>query len=652
MLPLRPTARPLPEFRGRIRLVVLLVLLVFSFLTYRLWTLQILEGKRYTVMSEHNRIRLERIPAVRGMVFDRKDRLLINSRPSFDVRYTPNDVEDREATLGRLAGLLQSNGDGFLDVASGNGSRDITLIRDVDWPSVVAVETHRLDLPGVYVRVRARRSYLTEGMAAHVLGYLGEISTRQIQRLRRQGYRGGDEIGQAGVEKRWERHLAGRSGGEKVEVDAGGRKVRVIDRIRSTPGHNVVLTLDMDVQRVAYNELRGKEGAIVVLDVDNGAVLALVSTPAFDPNSFARGMTSGEWQELTSDSETPMHNRALQGHFPPGSTFKIVTALAALQEGVISPDRPLFCGGEYKVGDRVFRDWKKWGHGHVNLHQALVQSCDVYFYQLAQRLGVDKIAGYARRFGFGAPTGIELDGETGGVVPDRAWKRKRLGAPWYPGETPLVAIGQGYLGVTPLQMASMVATVANGGTVYRPWFVRQVRSAEGEVLEEYGPVRAGSVKLNEKHLAFVRQALVDVVVGKRGTGKRARSEFVEIAGKTGTAQVAEMRGDHVKSEDLPYEVRDHAWFVAYAPAGKPEIAVATLVEHGGHGGAAAAPITKRVIEAHFGIEERKTEPEQAPIEQAPAHEAPPEQAPTEQTAAEPLAALTPADEPLQEPHAD
>ena len=600
MLPHRPTSRTQTEFRGRIRISVLLILLVFTFVTYRLWTLQILEGKRYTVMSEHNRIRLERIPAVRGMVFDRKNRLLINSRPSFDVRYAPDDSQVREATLRRLANMVDGDGERFMEaVRRTKGSKGVTLIRDVDWPSVVAVETHRPDLPGVYVSVKARRSYLTDSMTAHLLGYLGEINTEQLQHLRRRGYRRGDAIGQAGLEKKWERHLAGRSGGEKVEVDATGRKVRVIDRLKATPGHNVVLTLDLDVQRAAYDALKGKEGAIVALDVHTGAVLALVSTPSFDPNSFARGMTPDEWRQLMADSETPLHNRALQGHFPPGSTFKIVTALAALQEGVISPDQRLFCNGTYKVGNRTLRDWKKHGHGHIAMRQALVQSCDVYFYQLAQRLGVDKIARYARRFGLGAPTGIDLPGESPGLVPDRAWKRRRLGAPWYSGETPLVAIGQGYLGVTPLQMASLTATVANGGTVYRPWFVRRVLSAEGEVMEEYGPVRTGTVNLREENMALVRKALFDVVHGRRGTGKRARSKIVDIAGKTGTAQVAEMRGEAVKSEDLPYVVRDHAWFVAYAPAEAPEIAVATLVEHGGHGGAVAAPITKRVMETYF-----------------------------------------------------
>ncbi len=589
-----------PEFRGRIRFFTLLVLLSFAFLTYRLWVLQILQGQEYAVMSESNRIRLQRIPALRGLVFDRHQRLLINSRPSFDVHYRPGDAENGLAPLQHLAKLLDADADELVETAlQANGPKGVTLLRDVDWPAVVAVETHQVELPGIELSVKARRSYLTDDMTAHLLGYLGEITGEQLRMLRRKGYRRGDEIGQAGVEKRWEEHLAGRSGGERVEVDAIGRKVRVIDRLKATPGHNVVLTLDLNVQQAAYDALKNREGAVVVLDVTSGAVRALVSTPAFNPNAFARGLTAREWRRLTSDSETPLHNRTLQGHFPPGSTFKIVTALAALQEGVITPNKRLFCGGTHKVGNRVLRDWKKYGHGHVDMHQALVQSCDVYFYQVAQRLGVDKMAKWARRFGLGAPTGIPLEGESAGLVPDRAWKRRRFGTPWYPGETPLVGIGQGFIGATPLQMATMVAAVANGGTIYRPWFVQRVMSLSGEVMEEYGPVRAATVNLKKGTLEVVRRALTDVVHGQRGTAKLARSDLVRIAGKTGTAQVAEMRGEAVKSKDLPYEIRDHAWFVAYAPTDKPEIAVATLVEHGGGGGATAAPITRKVVEAWF-----------------------------------------------------
>ena len=295
----------------------------------------------------------------------------------------------------------------------------------------------------------------------------------------------------------------------------------------------------------------------------------------------------------------PLNNRAIQGQYPPGSTFKIVLAIAALEEGVIRPETKILDPGYYVVGNRAFRDWKEHGHGWVDFHRAIVESCDVYFYQLGVRLGVDRIAHYARALGLGEKTGIGLDDEKTGLIPDSLWKMKRFGQPWFPGETPSVSIGQGYVTVTPIQMANLMAALANGGTLYRPWFVRKVESLDGTLIREYGPEKIRSVDLKESTLNTVRSALTDVVNSGSGTGGRARSRLVEIAGKTGTAQVAEMRGKVVKSEQLSYFIRDHAWFVAYAPAQQPEIAVVVLVEHGGHGGSAAAPLAKKVIERYL-----------------------------------------------------
>lgn len=589
------------KLRRRLTLLNVLVVLVFFLLIHRLWTLQVLQGNRYAALSEHNRVRVERIPGVRGMVFDRKGRLLVDSRPSFDVQFLPQDAGQSENTLRQLARLMKRDAAVFERAKGGakDPSRTIILERDVGWESVVAIETHQTDLPGVSVKVRARRSYLTDSIMAHVLGYLGEINSEQLKVLRKRGYTQGDEVGQFGLEKKWERYLAGENGGQQVEVDAMGRRIRVLNRLRAKPGHNVVLTIDRDLQETAFELLDGREGAVVVLGVNSGAVLALVSTPSFDPNSFARGMTSREWNRIMSNAGRPLHNRVVQGQYPPGSTFKIVVALAALEEGVIEPDQRLFCNGSMLVGNRLFRDWKTGGHGHVDLHKALVESCDVYFYQLGQRLGVNKIAKHARRFGFGDKTGIELDHEKPGLIPDADWKKKKFRQPWFPGETPSVAIGQGFVAVTPLQMANLMVMLGNGGTLYKPWFVRRVVSSDGKLVREYGPEKIASIPLKEEHLEPIRRALFDAVQSERGTGKNGRSELVSIVGKTGTAQVAEMRGKIIKSEDLPYAVRDHAWFVAYAPAQKPEIAVAALVEHGGHGGSAAAPLVRQIIEKYF-----------------------------------------------------
>jgi penicillin-binding protein 2 len=433
-------------------------------------------------------------------------------------------------------------------------------------------------------------------MGAHVLGYMGEIGSKDLKELKTQGYTLGDEIGKIGLEQRWENFLRGHSGGQQVEVDALGRRTRVLHEVPDVPGYTVRLTLDRELQETAFAALQGKEGTVVALDVNSGAVLAMVSTPAFDPNVFARGVKAEEWRALIKDQLRPLNNRATQGQYPPGSTFKIIMTIAGLEEGVIQPEIPISDPGFYFFGNRQFRDWKKGGHGAVDLHRAIVESCDVYFYQLGPRIGIDKIAKWARALGLGERSGITLEGEMGGTIPDTAWKRKRFRQPWFPGETVSIAIGQGYLTVTPLQQAIMMATVANGGTVYRPWIVRSVESVTGAVIRQYGPEKIRSIEFKPDTLERLRTGLADVVKLPSGTGGAARSNMVAIAGKTGTAQVVEMKGGYIKSEQLAYFNRDHAWFVSYAPVENPQIAVAVLVEHGGHGGSAAAPMAKKVIE--------------------------------------------------------
>lgn len=615
MLPITFRKEVAPEFRRHTNFLMTVVSIAFLLLISRLFFLQVIQGERFTYLSENNRIRLKKIPGTRGMVFDRKGQLLIDSRPSFDLLFVPEDAEEPETTLRRLAGFLGKDKEELLGLLEGNKGRppfeEMVLGRDIDWRTLVAVETHQLDLPGVTLRIRPRRSYLLNSMAAHLLGYMGEIGPKQLKAQREKGYGMGDEIGQFGLERRWEEFLRGRSGGQQVEVDALGRRVRVLHEVEDVPGQNVFLTLDRDLQETAYEALQGKQGAIVALEVNSGAILALVSTPAFDPNIFARGVTAEEWRALGEDRMHPLNNRASQGQYPPGSTFKIVLAIAALEEKVIEPETPLLCRGSMTFGNRVFRDWKKEGHGAVDLHKGIVQSCDVYFYQLGQRIGIDRIAKYARALGLGEKTGVALDDEKPGLIPDTEWKKKRFGQPWFPGETPSAAIGQGYITVTPLQMANLMATVANGGTLYRPWFVRRVESLDGTLIREYGPEKIRSLELKENTLKHVRSALAAVVNSGSGTGGRAKSTMVEIAGKTGTAQVAEMRGAYVKSGQLSYFIRDHAWFVAYAPAENPVIAVAILVEHGGHGGSAAAPLAKKVIEKYFSLQNNPPDSRQA-----------------------------------------
>src|SRR2546422_38145 len=394
-----------PQFRRRAQLLAALTCVVFLLLIGRLFFLQILQGERFTYLSENNRIRLKKIPGTRGMVFDRRGQLLVDSRPSFDLLFVPEDSTDPEGTLRSLARFLARDEGELLKLLDQNKSRlpfeEIAVGRDIDWRSVVTVETHQLDLPGVNLRIRPRRSYLLNDMAAHLLGYLGEIGPKQLTTLKQKGYGMGDEIGQFGLERRWEEFLRGQSGGEQVEVNASGQRVRVLHEVEDVPGNSVFLTLDRYLQETAAQAMQGKDGSLVALDVNNGAILAMVSNPAFDPNAFARGITGEEWRGLMRDRLHPLNNRAIQGTYPPGSTFKIVLAIAALEEGVIQPETPLMCRGSMAFGNRVFRDWKKEGHGAVDLHKGIVQSCDVYFYQLGQRIGIDRIAKYARLLGLG-----------------------------------------------------------------------------------------------------------------------------------------------------------------------------------------------------------------------------------------------------------
>jgi penicillin-binding protein 2 len=589
-----------PELRRRTGLLYVLLAVAFLGLMTRLVFLQIIQGERYSFLSENNRVRLKRVPGTRGMMFDRQGQLLVDSRPSFDLIFVPEDTDDPAKTLGLLAHYLRRDENELLKIFEESKSRaafdEIVLGRDVDWSAVVAVETHQIDLPGISLRTRPRRNYADGPMAAHVLGYLGEINQKQLKILKEQGYIVGDEIGQYGLERRWEELLRGQSGGQQVEVDALGRRVRVLHEVTDVPGYTVHLTLDRQMQEAAYEALKGKQGTIVALDVHNGAILTLASTPAFDPNVFARGIKSDEWSALIKDQLRPLNNRATQGQFPPGSTFKVIMAIAALEEGVIQPESFIQDPGFFPFGNRSFRDWKKGGHGAVNLHRAIVESCDVYFYQLGPKLGIDRIAKWARAFGLGEKSGIALDDERPGTIPDTEWKRKRFRQPWYPGETVSVAIGQGYVTVTPLQLANMMAAVANGGKLYRPYLVTKVESVDGTTVREYGSELIRTIELKAETLSRVRNALADVVTGPGGTGGAARSPLIKVAGKTGTAQVIEMKGAYLKSEQLSYFNRDHAWFVAYGPVENPQIAIAVLVEHGGHGGEAAAPMAKKVFE--------------------------------------------------------
>lgn len=582
-----------------------IVLVVFALLGMRLWYLQVSMGPEMRLMSEQNRVRLVRVPAARGVVYDRYGDILVDNRPSFDVVFVPEDARrDRNQVLATLARYLGEEEPALRQDARASAKRPpyqgIVLRRDIDWSGVVALEAHQMDLPGISLQVGPRRYYPYGPLAAHLLGYVGEVSQREIEQAAA-GYRAGDLVGKAGLERAYDGVLRGESGGEQVEVDALGRRVRVLDHVPDVPGNTLTLTLDRDLQEVAERALGDADGAVVALDPRNGDILVMVSRPAFDPNIFARGIRREEWRALVQDPKHPLNNRATQGQYPPGSTFKVAVAAGIAEENVAGGRPSVHCSGGIPFGNHFFRCWKKGGHGGVDLHLAVVESCDVFFYQFGQRLGVDGIADYARRLGLGLPTGVALENEKAGLIPDSAWKQRRFKQPWFPGETLSVAIGQGYVTATPLQMANLAAMIANGGTRYRPRYVKRIEAADGTLRAEPAPEVLGHANLSEKTLARVRAAMRDVVMSERGTGKKARVLGTEVAGKTGTAQVVKLGQDRERSNKGAYKTRDHAWFIAYAPVAEPEIAIAAIVEHaGGGGGAIAAPLVQQILAHYFG----------------------------------------------------
>lgn len=564
----------------------------------RLWYLQIVQGEEMRSLSEHNRIRLRRVPAERGIIYDRQGVILADNRPSFDVILVPEDAGDVPAVLSRLQGHLNDglNVTSLSQLQRKAPYQPVVLQRDIAWPGVAAIETHQLDLPGVTLEVTPRRIYPLGTLAAHLLGYVGEATPRDLE-LRKELYMG-DVIGKAGIERPFDRELRGISGREEIEVDAVGRRIGVLAAEPETPGRNLVLTIDAETQAAAEEALADYRGAIVALDPNTGEVLALASRPTFDPNDFAGGISPEAWRDLIEDPYRPLTNRAIQGQYPPASTFKIIVGMAALEKGVIG-GQDICCWGGLPFGGRVFRCWRREGHGCIDFHMGVVQSCDVFFFEVGDRLGIDTIAEYARMFGLGETTGVGIGYEERGLIPDSKWKRRRFGEPWYPGETLSVAIGQGFVLTTPLQMASVIATVANGGTRYRPFVVKRIEEADG-VSTEFGPEVVAQLDVRPATFSRMRAALKDVVMGERGTGRRARIEGFTVAGKTGTAQAAGAAIAEGGREGVPERFRDHAWFVGYAPAEAPTIAVSVLVEHvGHHGGTVAAPMAGAVMKRYL-----------------------------------------------------
>ncbi|AJE02861.1 penicillin-binding protein 2 [Geobacter pickeringii] len=585
---------------------------LFFLLLTRLWYLQIVKSDELQSQSESNRLRLVPVAASRGTIFDRNGGVLVTNRPSFSVAVIPQEVKDRDALLDRLSKYLDIDRSELLDKwEKGKGRAryfPIVLASGITRDQLELLEENRLWLPGIEIEMKPVRQYESGTLAAHLLGYIGEVSEEELKKDTTSGYNSGDYIGKSGIERSWETLLHGRDGGRQIEVDARGRVLRTISETAPVGGSSLVLTIDTALQTAAEKGFGEQAGAAVAMDVNTGEILAFVSNPGFDPALFAGRMPPDKWKEYLEDKRHPLENKALKGQYPPGSTFKIITALAGLEEGVVDDHTSSVCRGAYVLGNNTFRCWEKRGHGTVNLKRALKESCDVYFYQLGEKLGIDRIAAYARKFALGAPLGIGLENEKAGLIPDSAWKEKRFGKKWFQGDTLPAAIGQGYVLMTPVQLAAMIGAVANDGTVYRPHLVKRIIDQEGRILQEFKPEVVTRTGISPRSIRLVKEGLLAVVNEGGGTGGQARLYDVRVAGKTGTSQVVKQRD---KKGAIPYQYRDHALFVAFAPYDKPEIAVAVVVEHGEHGGSAAAPIAGNILRAYFEGKKAASKPVKA-----------------------------------------
>jgi len=563
-------------------------------LLIRLWDLQIMRGSEMRTLSEQNRIRVKKIVAPRGVIYDRNGKILAETRPSFNIYIIPEDIKDFNQTVDGLAQLMNMERDEIIEKlkAASNmpPSFPVKIKSDVTMDDVAKVEAHRVYLPGVQIQIEPKRYYNYGKTFAHLIGYVSEISDEELKKKEYKNYFPGDFIGRYGLERSYESYLRGIDGEKRVEVDAMGREIRTLDVKEPIPGNNLYLNVDLEVQEVIDKALENKRGGSVVIDTKTGGVIALVSRPAFDPNKFTSGITKEEWQKIALDTRHPLQNRVIQGRYPPGSTFKILLALKGLEEGLINEKTSFLCRGGMPYGGRVFKCWKKGGHGAVSIHRAIVESCDVFFYNLGLKLGVDKIHEMADIIGLGRKTGIDLPGEKDGLVPSTQWKQRVYKTPWYEGETLSVAIGQGAVWLTPIQLVQLASIVANDGVNYKPKIVKKIVSPEGKTIKTFEPELNANLKFKKDTLRIVKDSMKGVVNEGSGTAYSSRIQHVSMSGKTGTAQSVGERGKNLG---------DHAWFIAFAPSEDPSIAISVLVEYGGHGSSAAAPVAKVVTETMF-----------------------------------------------------
>ena len=596
------------ELQFRFKLASYLAWLGIFILLLRLWFLQVVHGSYYRDKSENNRTRSIRVEAPRGIIYDRHGKVIVRNRPAFNLAILTEDIKDVNKTLEKIAEILKLDSDKLKNnfkESSKNYRRfePQVAIHDISHEDLARIEARGHSLPGVITTVEPARVYPYDNFASQLLGYTREISPEQLKQFKNKEYRPGDQVGQSGLEISKEEILKGSAGFLQVEVDAKGRRTSELGVVDTIPGKDLYLTIDLELQKIAEEQMQGKRGAIIAIEPNTGEVLALVSAPGYDPNLFSGNISKQDWKALVDHPGKPFRNRAVSSAYPPGSTSKLLWATVGLEKGVINKNTLYNCPGYYKIKKRRFHCHKRSGHGLVNVSKAIKVSCNAFFYQLGHKLGIDALSEYLDKFGFGRKTGINLLAEKTATAPSRKWKRERFKEKWYDGDTIPVSIGQGYFTTTPLQLTSMLATLVNGGKKYKPHLVKKI--IRGQDVEYVNSILLEEMNLNPENVETVKFAARSVVEEDGGTGKEARVEGVEIGGKTGTAQVAALE------HGIEGKLNDHAWFVSFAPVKRPSIVLSVIVENGGHGGKSAAPIAQAIIQKFFVdrgvIEEPKLE---------------------------------------------
>lgn len=592
-------------FLNRIVVSFAVIIVLFSVLCSRLIYLQIVGHEHYSTLSRHNRVRISPLVPTRGLIFDRHGKILAENQSTYSLELIPEQVPDLQATLSGLQQLInieQEEIDRFYKVKNRRKSfSGIPLLLQLNEDEVSRFSVRRPHFQGVDIHARLFRNYPFGALTSHVVGYVGRIDEAELKAMDPANYRGTQYIGKTGIENFYEQQLHGHTGYQEMETNAQGRSIRVLNETPPVPGVDLHLTLDIDLQKTAYDELGEFSGAVVALELPTGNVLVFVSKPGFDPNPFVFGISHKSYKALQSSPDQPMFNRALSGQYPPGSTVKPFVALAGLEYRVANHDQKLYCPGFYQLANAShrFRDWKKGGHGFVNMKSAIVQSCDVYFYDLAYNLGIDRIYNLLHQFGFGSETGIDIHGEKSGLLPSPEWKRRAKGQVWFPGETLITGIGQGFTQATPLQLAKATALIANPNKPIRPHLVNKISYLDG--TKDVTQKSLKPLDVDPGNLNFIISSMTDVVHSARGTAKRISDGIdYRIAGKTGTAQVFTVKQEEKYEEkDVDKRLRDHALFIAFAPVDNPSIAISVIVENGGHGSSVAAPIARKIIDQYL-----------------------------------------------------